>query len=82
MISRLISSLFLSFSLSPPQDTPKNIANLQEEVREVDTKLSRKVDQERKERMDDFKDLRGEVDRIVGKNQKNASTVPSLVGVM
>ncbi|XP_063846095.1 centromere-associated protein E-like isoform X1 [Scylla paramamosain] len=60
------------------QDTPKNIANLQEEVREVDTKLSKKVDQERKERMDDFKDLRGEVDRIIGKNEKNASTVPSL----
>ncbi|XP_050695702.1 early endosome antigen 1-like [Eriocheir sinensis] len=60
------------------QDTPKNLAILKEEVKEVDGRLTQKVDQERKERMDDVKDLRGEVDRIVGKDEANASTVPSL----
>ncbi|KAK4313749.1 hypothetical protein Pmani_014910 [Petrolisthes manimaculis] len=60
------------------QDTPKNLGTLREEMEEIDKKQSKKLDQERKERMDTDKELREELDRIIGKDQPNASSVPSL----
>ncbi|XP_047490125.1 myosin-J heavy chain-like [Penaeus chinensis] len=59
------------------QDTPKSVTNLKEEMEDMEQRLSKKVDQERKERMDDVSELRTDIDKIVGKNE-SVGTVPSL----
>nr|XP_027224303.1 trichohyalin-like [Penaeus vannamei] len=60
------------------QDTPRSVANLKEEMEDMEQRLSKKVDQERKERMDDVAELRSDIDKIVGRNE-SVGTVPSLV---
>ncbi|KAG7173022.1 putative trichohyalin-like 3 [Homarus americanus] len=60
------------------QDTPKSVANLKDDLNELETKLNKKVDQERKERVDGVKELRGDIDRIIGREEQNAASVPSL----
>lgn len=55
------------------------MTNLKEEMEDMEQRLSKKVDQERKERMDDVSELRADIDKIVGKNE-SVGTVPSLVG--
>ncbi|XP_042890384.1 dynactin subunit 1-like isoform X1 [Penaeus japonicus] len=59
------------------QDTPKSVTNLKDEMEDMEKRLSKKVDQERKERMDDVAELRADVDKIIGKNE-SAGSVPSL----
>nr|XP_053636021.1 myosin-2-like [Cherax quadricarinatus] len=60
------------------QDAPKNIENLKDQLIDAESKMSAKLDQERKERMDDVKELRDDIDRIIGKGEKNAASLVSL----
>ncbi|XP_068249791.1 LOW QUALITY PROTEIN: putative leucine-rich repeat-containing protein DDB_G0290503 [Palaemon carinicauda] len=60
------------------QDTPKGVTDLKDQMDDMDKNLRKKLDEERKERMDDVAELRGDVDRIIGKNEPNAASVPSL----
>ncbi|XP_037803034.1 LOW QUALITY PROTEIN: cingulin-like [Penaeus monodon] len=82
MDNKLQSLLLFKLTLPLPvplasQDTPKNVTNLKEEMEDMEQRLSKKVDQERKERMDDVSELRADIDKIVGKNE-SVGTVPSL----
>lgn len=61
------------------QDTPKGLVTMKEDMDQMEEKLNKKIDQERKERMDNVKEIRGDIDRIIGKDEKNVAAVPSLV---
>ncbi|XP_071525729.1 uncharacterized protein [Panulirus ornatus] len=60
------------------QDTPKGLGTLKEDMDQIEEKLVKKIDQERKERMDDVKEIRSDIDRIIGKEEKNVAAVSSL----
>nr|XP_045608970.1 myosin-7-like [Procambarus clarkii] len=60
------------------QDTPKSVTNLKEELQQVEANLNKKLDQEKTERMDDDKELRTDIDRIIGKDQKTDAALTSL----
>ncbi|XP_064089656.1 cytadherence high molecular weight protein 2-like isoform X2 [Macrobrachium nipponense] len=60
------------------QDTPKGVTELKDQMTEMDKNLKKKLDEERKERIDDVTELKGDIERIIGKNEPNAASVPSL----
>ncbi|KAK7065909.1 hypothetical protein SK128_006822 [Halocaridina rubra] len=60
------------------QDTPKGVTDLKEQLDETEAKLTKKIDEERKERIDDVKKINADIDKITGKAEANVSQVPSL----
>ena len=64
------------------QDTPKSVDNLKEQIGDTEARLNKRLDLERKERMDDIQDIKQDIDRIVGAKEQAGVNVPSLVSII
>ncbi|XP_076036758.1 uncharacterized protein LOC143022426 [Oratosquilla oratoria] len=60
------------------EDVPKNVSQLKDNLEGTEGRLSKKIEQERKERSQDVTQVRGDIERIIGSNERAAGSLPSL----
>ena len=73
------ASRVLPITRLAPQECPRDIAEVKEQLQETESRLDKKLDQETRDRTEDIEDIRRDLGRIAGTDESAGG--PSLVRI-